>query len=88
MKSFATKLRRFLVSEDGPTAVEYAVMLSLIICVCLAAITTIGTNASSVFSKAPTRSTKRLSGTRSARYRPRQPEGSAVAASSSASAAC
>ena len=51
MKSFATKLRRFLVSEDGPTAVEYAVMLSLIVCVCLAAITTIGTNASSVFSK-------------------------------------
>ncbi|MGO9113088.1 MAG: Flp family type IVb pilin [Thermoguttaceae bacterium] len=52
MKAFATKLRRFLVSEDGPTAVEYAVMLSLIICVCLAAITTIGQNASSVFSKA------------------------------------
>jgi pilus assembly protein Flp/PilA len=51
MKSFATKLRAFLVSEDGPTAVEYAVMLSLIVCVCLAAITTIGTNASSVFSK-------------------------------------
>ena len=44
-------MRRFLVSEDGPTAVEYAVMLSLIICVCLAAITTIGTSASSVFSK-------------------------------------
>jgi pilus assembly protein Flp/PilA len=52
MKSFATKVRRFLVSEDGPTAVEYAVMLSLIVCVCLAAITTIGTNASSVFLKA------------------------------------
>ncbi len=52
MKAFATKLRRFLVSEDGPTAVEYAVMLSLIICVCLAAITPIGQNASSVFSKA------------------------------------
>lgn len=51
MKSFATKLRRFLVSEDGPTAVEYAVMLSLIIAVCLAAITTIGQNASSVFSR-------------------------------------
>jgi pilus assembly protein Flp/PilA len=50
MKSFATKLRRFLVSEDGPTAVEYAVMLSLIICVCLAAITTIGQNAAGVFS--------------------------------------
>jgi pilus assembly protein Flp/PilA len=51
MKSFATKLRRFLASEDGPTAVEYAVMLSLIVCVCLAAITSIGTNANSVFSK-------------------------------------
>ena len=50
MKSLVAKLRRFLVSEDGPTAVEYAVMLALIICVCLAAITTIGTSASSVFS--------------------------------------
>jgi len=51
MTSIILKLRQFLVSEDGPTAVEYAVMLSLIICVCLAAITTIGQNASSVFSK-------------------------------------
>ena len=51
MQSFATKVRKFLVSEDGPTAVEYAVMLSLIIVVCLAAVTTIGQNASSVFSK-------------------------------------
>ena len=51
MKSLAMKLHRFLVSEDGPTAVEYAVMLSLIIIVCLTAITTIGSNASSVFSK-------------------------------------
>ncbi len=50
MKSAATRLFRFLVSEDGPTAVEYAVMLSLIVCVCLAAITSIGNNASSVFS--------------------------------------
>jgi pilus assembly protein Flp/PilA len=51
MNSFAKKLQRFLTSEDGPTAVEYAVMLSLIIAVCLAAITTIGQNASSTFSK-------------------------------------
>jgi pilus assembly protein Flp/PilA len=49
MKSLALKLRRFLVSEDGPTAVEYAVMLALIIIVCLAAITTIGTNANATF---------------------------------------
>jgi pilus assembly protein Flp/PilA len=51
MKSFASKVRRFLVSEDGPTAVEYAVMLSLIVIVCLAAISTIGTNANQVFQK-------------------------------------
>jgi len=39
----------FLKSEDGPTAVEYAVMLSLIIVVCLVAITALGTNASKTF---------------------------------------
>jgi len=49
MNMFASKVRRFLVSEDGPTAVEYAVMLALIIVVCLAAITAIGTRASSTF---------------------------------------
>ena len=49
MKNFATKLKRFLKSEDGPTAVEYAVMLSLIIVVCLTAVTSIGQNASSTF---------------------------------------
>ena len=46
------KVRQFLLSEEGPTAVEYAVMLSLIVCVCLLAITNIGSHASSVFSKA------------------------------------
>ena len=40
----------FLKKEDGPTAVEYAVMLALIIVVCIAAITAIGTNANSTFS--------------------------------------
>ena len=35
MKSFALKIRQFMVSEDGPTAVEYAVMLALIVIVCL-----------------------------------------------------
>jgi pilus assembly protein Flp/PilA len=49
MKSLATKLHRFLVSEDGPTAVEYAVMLALIIIVCLTAISAIGTQASTTF---------------------------------------
>ncbi|HEY2148549.1 MAG TPA: Flp family type IVb pilin, partial [Pirellulales bacterium] len=37
-------------SEDGPTAVEYAVMLALIIIVCLVAITSVGTKASTTFS--------------------------------------
>jgi pilus assembly protein Flp/PilA len=41
----------FLKAEDGPTAVEYAVMLALIIVVCIAAVTTIGTNASRTFSR-------------------------------------
>lgn len=49
MKSLALKLHRFLVSEDGPTAVEYAVMLALIIIVCLTAISSIGTNANTTF---------------------------------------
>ena len=35
---------------DGPTAVEYAVMLALIIVVCIAAITTLGSNANNTFS--------------------------------------
>lgn len=41
----------FLKREDGPTAVEYAVMLSLIIVVCLASISVLGSNASSKFSE-------------------------------------
>ncbi len=49
MKNFASKINRFLKSEDGPTAVEYAVMLALIIVVCLTAITAVGNNASTTF---------------------------------------
>ncbi len=49
MKNFALKVQRFLASEDGPTAVEYAVMLALIVVVCLGAITTLGTKARTQF---------------------------------------
>jgi pilus assembly protein Flp/PilA len=49
MKRFLQHTRQFLVSEDGPTAVEYAVMLALIIVVCLTAIQAIGTNANATF---------------------------------------
>ena len=40
----------FLKREDGPTAVEYAVMLALIIVVCITAITALGSNANNTFS--------------------------------------
>ena len=40
----------FLKREDGPTAVEYAVMLALIIVVCITAITSLGSNANKTFS--------------------------------------
>ncbi|MBX7106151.1 MAG: Flp family type IVb pilin [Gemmataceae bacterium] len=43
------KFIEFLKKEDGPTAVEYAVMLALIIVVCLTAITNIGTTANTTF---------------------------------------
>jgi pilus assembly protein Flp/PilA len=50
MTKFAQKMVEFLKKEDGPTAVEYAVMLALIIVVCIVAITALGQNASQTFS--------------------------------------
>jgi pilus assembly protein Flp/PilA len=55
MKKFGNALVSFLKSEDGPTAVEYAVMLALIIVVCIAAITTLGTNANTTFTTVGTK---------------------------------
>ena len=49
MKTLAKKVQRFLVSEDGPTAVEYAVMLALIVIVCLTAIRAVGTSTNDTF---------------------------------------
>ena len=49
MKSFLKKVQRFLASEDGPTAVEYAVMLALIIIVCLSAIGALGSATNDTF---------------------------------------
>jgi pilus assembly protein Flp/PilA len=43
-------ISRFLVSEDGPTAVEYAVMLALILVACISIVTTLGKSISSTFS--------------------------------------
>jgi pilus assembly protein Flp/PilA len=50
MTNLFARAVRFLREEDGPTAVEYAVMLALIIVVCIAAITALGTNTSNTFS--------------------------------------
>ena len=50
MRKFATSLVNFVKNEYGPTAVEYAVMLALIVVVCITAITTLGSNANNTFS--------------------------------------
>jgi pilus assembly protein Flp/PilA len=50
LKKMTRLLVSFMRKEDGPTAVEYAVMLSLIIVVCIAAVTTLGSNANQAFS--------------------------------------
>ena len=50
MRLWFAKMGQFLREEDGPTAVEYAVMLALIIVVCFAAITSLGTNTTNTFS--------------------------------------
>jgi pilus assembly protein Flp/PilA len=49
LKNFVNKAIEFAKSEDGPTAVEYAVMLALIIVVCLAAIQILGQQANTTF---------------------------------------
>ena len=51
MQNLKSRVRRFLVSEDGPTAVEYAVMLALILVACIVIVTTLGTSVSGTFSR-------------------------------------
>ena len=50
MRKFTNAIVSFINDESGPTAVEYAVMLALIIVVCITAVTTLGTNANNTFS--------------------------------------
>ena len=54
MRKFAQCVVNFMKREDGPTAVEYAVMLSLIVVVCIVAVRAIGTSASSTFDRVST----------------------------------
>jgi len=49
MRELTRGIGEFVKSEDGPTAVEYGVMMALIIVTCMLAITTLGTNANNTF---------------------------------------
>jgi pilus assembly protein Flp/PilA len=49
MQKLKNAVVNFMKREDGPTAVEYAVMMALIIVVCITAITALGTNANKTF---------------------------------------
>ena len=50
VERMVAKTVTFLKQEDGPTSVEYAVMLALIVVACIAAITTLGEQTNSTFS--------------------------------------
>lgn len=50
MKKYLEAVKRFINNEDGPTAVEYAVMLALIIVLCIVVIRQVGTSTSQTFS--------------------------------------
>ena len=49
MQKFLNTAKRFIKSEDGPTATEYAVMLSLIIVACIATISLLGAEVNTMF---------------------------------------
>jgi pilus assembly protein Flp/PilA len=49
MQQLTRWLRELVISEEGPTAVEYAVMMALIIATCMLAITALGTNSNNAF---------------------------------------
>ena len=49
MKSLAKKVQRFLVSEDGPTAVDYAVMLAVVVIVYLTTVSSLGAEINATF---------------------------------------
>jgi pilus assembly protein Flp/PilA len=50
LSAIRRSVANFIKDESGPTAVEYAVMLALIIVVCITAITALGSNANNTFS--------------------------------------
>ena len=59
---FAKMAVAFLKKEDGPTAVEYAVMLALILVVIIAAVSTIGGTTSGMYNDLSLQAVKPPSG--------------------------
>ncbi len=53
MRKLTQAVIQFVKKEDGPTAVEYAIMLALIVTICIGVITTIGSNGNVLSSNAP-----------------------------------
>ena len=51
MQVFVSKIRRFLDSEDGPTAVEYAVLVGLIVIGIVAVVGSLAKSISGTFSQ-------------------------------------
>ena len=51
MNGLIGKVRRFIVSEDGPTAVEYAVMIGLIVVAIAAVVGNLASSISTTFSR-------------------------------------
>ena len=58
MTTIFQSIRQFLADEDGPTAMEYAFMLALIIAVCLLGINSVGTATNASFSNSANSITK------------------------------
>jgi pilus assembly protein Flp/PilA len=49
MNLIKSRIHRFLTSEDGPTAVEYAVMLALILVACITIVSQLGSSVNGTF---------------------------------------
>jgi pilus assembly protein Flp/PilA len=54
MNKFVASVVEFLKEEDGPTAVEYAVMLALIVVACITTVRSVGDAASDKFDSVAT----------------------------------
>jgi pilus assembly protein Flp/PilA len=54
MSEFVRNMQRFLATDDGPTAVEYSVMLAMILLVCIAVILSIGVTTNAMFNDSAT----------------------------------